>query len=358
MSRRSALLAAATLAMLVAAGCSKRATWFASARQALSGPTSASSPYSLRTLGALSCKALNASGWVLGNSARNTALLIAPDGTVNEISLPPGDPMVSAVGINNSLIVAGNGSAVDQFGLPASPHAVVYDGEWTPLGFLGTGTVSAAAGINDSGQIVGWGSVDSTNNSQQAFFYNGQMHALAGLGFGATTARAISRGGQIAGTIDIPDGTPFGHTHAALWANPGATPTDLGSLGGLHSAAFAINQSSVVVGVSDLSDGSTIHAFLYNGSMTDLGTLPGDARSLAYGISAAGTVVGTSLGTSGEGRAFAYRAGAFIDLSALTTSDGKQFRGTQALAINDNDTIIGQGTSSDGKLNCLVWSVQ
>src|SRR5689334_9614752 len=72
------------------------------------------------------------------------------------------------------------------------------------------------------------------------------------------------------------------------------TLVDLGSLGGGHSEAFDVNDSNQVVGIA--LDASGAHrAFLFSdangngvadaGEMTNLGTLPGDTASYAYGIS-------------------------------------------------------------------------
>ncbi len=50
--------------------------------------------------------------------------------------------------------------------------------------------------------------------------------------------------------------------------------TDIGTLGGTHSAANAINDLGHIVGWSDV--GNEHRAFLYSGStMTDIGTLGG-----------------------------------------------------------------------------------
>ena len=55
----------------------------------------------------------------------------------------------------------------------------------------------------------------------------------------------------------------------------------------------------------DLPGDTTAHGFLWqNGTMTDLGTLPGDVGSAAFGINDQGQVVGGSNDVKGNVRAF------------------------------------------------------
>jgi probable HAF family extracellular repeat protein len=68
--------------------------------------------------------------------------------------------------------------------------------------------------------------------------------------------------------------------------------TDLGTLGGTESQAFAINERGAVVGYSQVAGNASIHPFLYEaGTMYDLGTL-GRMQGKALGINERGVVVG------------------------------------------------------------------
>ncbi|MFT4543305.1 MAG: putative HAF family extracellular repeat protein [Planctomycetota bacterium] len=98
-------------------------------------------------------------------------------------------------------------------------------------------------------------------------------------------------------------------THAFLltalapstWSQTTYQYTDLGTLGGIDSAALGLNDQGQVVGWSAIAGCMTSqglpcrHAFLFeNGTMTDIGVLPGDEDSVARTINNAGTIVGTS----------------------------------------------------------------
>ncbi len=79
------------------------------------------------------------------------------------------------------------------------------------------------------------------------------------------------------------------------------TVSDLGTLGGDVSQAWAINAAGQIVGQSNVGIGQeSLHAFLYDGgTMTDLGTVAGDPHSSAFGINDNGNIVGPSF-TLGE----------------------------------------------------------
>jgi probable HAF family extracellular repeat protein len=97
--------------------------------------------------------------------------------------------------------------------------------------------------------------------------------------------------------------------------------TDLGTLGGTSSYAYAVSaDGSVVVGYSDNASGYD-NAFRWSaGVMTNLGTL-GGLEARAHAVSANGSVVvGYATNASGDDRAFLYREGTMLDVDAWLSS--------------------------------------
>jgi probable HAF family extracellular repeat protein len=165
----------------------------------------------------------------------------------------------------------------------------------TDLGTLPGGDYSTAAGINDSGQVVGY---SSAIGGYHAFLWdavNG-MQDLGTLG-GSSSAQGINDSGQVVGG---------GTYHAFLWDATNGMQ-DLGTLpAGRFSMAVGINDSGQVVGESAADPlYGPIHAFLWDAvnGMQDLGTLPGGYDSRAFSINNSGQVVGRSDTASGQSHA-------------------------------------------------------
>ena len=127
----------------------------------------------------------------------------------------------------------------------------------------------------------------------------------------------------------------------------------------------AINERGQITGVTRTATGD-MHAFLWqNGTMTDLGTL-GGAWSIPTAISNRGQVVGYSLDQSGEQHAFLWQNGKLIQLGSPKGEPGVHPSRTRAIAINENNQIIGDNCFQDCGLRrgsarsrfAVIWTLR
>ena len=122
---------------------------------------------------------------------------------------------------------------------------------------------------------------------------------------------------------------------------------DLGSLGGSHSCANAINNKGDIVGVSTLKDSQVSHAVLWSkGDLVELGTLDGFASADAIGISDAGLIVGEAWipkGAMDKKRAIAWNAkkAATLAIARAETPGGA------AYDVNDAGLAVGRAFIND-----------
>ncbi len=127
---------------------------------------------------------------------------------------------------------------------------------------------------------------------------------------------------------------------AALQAQPQYSIVNLGTLGGASSDAFGLNEHGDVVGQAQTGTSSNFHAFLYrNGTVSDLGTLPGGTFSVASAINAHGQAVGYSTQPSGAQRAVLFADGSITPLAPIDA--GFAGNDSAALGIDDDGRIVG-----------------
>ncbi|MFI3198007.1 MAG: DUF3466 family protein [Methylococcaceae bacterium] len=259
----------------------------------------------------------------------------------------------NAYAINNAGIIAG----VDSFssGYIYGQHATLWNvTAATDLGTLG-GTNSIAFAINNVGQVAGFAEV----------YYNGYMLGHVWNGAAPVSVTFISTpssisdindAGQVVGSSRGSQYAGYHSEQATLW--DGTTETNLGTLGGTYSIAFAINNAGLVVGMADTADFYVAeHATLWNGiTTTDLGTLgqpsstggySSPAGSAAYAINNSGIVVGYS--TIGAAtHATLWNDTTITDLNsfldASTVSAGWVLN--RANGISDNGLIVGNASNN------------
>lgn len=235
-----------------------------------------------------------------------------------------------AYGINDAGLIVG------QAGNGAQQLAYVYQaGVMTSLGTFG-GASSAAYAINATGKVVG--AAADAEGAERAFLYDGTLSDLGDLGGNRSGALAINAANQVAGYAV--DGSLF-ELHAFRYETGGMT--GLGTLGGSESRATGINADGTIVGWSITAE-NVVHAFRYQaGTMQDLGTLGG--LSEAFGINAAGQIVGRSRIDGVGDKAFVYSdAHGMLDLFTLAGGAASGWSGLlEARAINDLGQIVGTG---------------
>ena len=251
---------------------------------------------------------INDSGTIGGTAGDIITAGYVVDGA-GAVMLPPMQPQgsVSVAALNGRGHAVGSVDAVQQPGVSNGgggaggsygeslydSHAYIYrDGAVTDLGTLAGHRYSAAAAVNDNGLVAGHSRERAGEGIRRAFLHDGTgMLDLGTLGGAESWAAGINDSGAVVGVSSMADGG----VHAFLYA--GGAMVDLDPDGG-NSEAFDINNAGQVVGRG--KGGGFLYA---NGVMTDLDTLiaPGEWHiASAVGINDQGQIVGQACNSYGE----------------------------------------------------------
>ncbi|MBC8135476.1 MAG: hypothetical protein H8F28_06270 [Fibrella sp.] len=250
-------------------------------------------------------------------------------------------------------------------------HAFLWDGEG--LNDLTSGSVyrhSQGVSISDNGYVAGFAYRSSYRSGQQnAFVWNGsrRVYLPPAKGFRFSRAESISNasldvstplvavvGASLTGSTDKRGATV---AQATLWQNNRVI--NLGTLGGSHSFALALNTNGTVVGKADLADGGDgtrrTHPFVWDaeqGVMRDLGTL-GGSFGAACAVSENDTVVGYAQTETGRVHAFVTSGTGEDRLRDLGTLRGNDT--SAAYAVNENGVIVGQSSALNQNGRAVIW---
>ncbi len=301
-----------------------------------------------------------ASGWV-HDGVDLHAIRWTSAGGMQDLGVAPG----SVHSYGNG--VSGDGSVVvgDEHGGPNGGGAFLWTGVGgvQPLGPALGWVTSYLTGVSgDGATVIGLG------QALNGYFYGFRWSSAGGMQlldpldqFGDESPANVSRDGSA-----VVGSHYFGR--AFRWTSAGGMQ-DLGSFPGqVHAqAADVSDDGAVVVGSSGTWTTSTgwayLHAFRWTtgGGMQDLGTLPGDVRSEAVGVSGDGSiVVGMGLdATLSISRAFAWtQASGMVELGAYVAALGVNLTGWNLGEVRgisaDGSAIFGHGLFNGGSASWIV----
>ena len=279
-------------------------------------------------------------------------------------NVAPGASEGTAAAINSSGFVTGTADGVAFIWHDDNGNGTPDSNERFSLGTLPSDVASDGLDINDAQQVVGL-SGDNGTEERGFSWQQGVMQAIpTDNGITPIWGTGVNNAGHIVG----PGSTASG---ARAYLRKGSSNIDLKTLGGSFSFATDVNETGYVVGLSGIAAHSGNHAFIWyddnnNGvsdcepspavcEMKDLGTL-GGLNSAAYDINANNIIVGSSDVSGGGEHAFVYIGTTMHDLnsSGVVTGLPPGWVLVRANAINAGGQIVGFGTTLGGDTHAFL----
>jgi probable HAF family extracellular repeat protein len=280
--------------------------------------------------------AINSTGWIVGDSAPH-AIYWTKNTGMQDLGCS-GQSFAGAVNDKNRIV-----GYCGPTGNTTTAFVWTKSGGFQDLGTLSGGTSSGANGINDFNQVVGTSNYGPSPNDLHAFYWTkaGGMIDLGTLGGEFSLANAINNSSQVVGYSSFDTTT---NSHGFIWTAAGGM-IDLGTLPtGINSDASAINDVGMIVGNADNGKGNLRAVLWKNGKIHNLGLLSGSTYSFANAINNAGVIVGESgpKGTDASHAVIWNNNGNLRDLNNLICG-ATDFILLSARAINDSGQIAGYG---------------
>ena len=258
-----------------------------------------------------------------------------------------------AVGMSETAVPDPDGEDVCGFGTELICVPFLWrNGHMKALPTVG-GNNGQASAINNRVQVAGYAETAVVDSgcppykiTSAVVWENGKALALPNVGGDPDgVAFGINDLGQAVGY----SGSCIAATHAVMWKNN--TAFVLQDLGGTRSnIAFVINNRGQIAGKVRSADGTTYVAALWqpDGTLTNLGILPGDFAAFATGLNNRGQVVGNNFDSSFNwSHGFIWQNGVMTDINTLIPASSNLFV-ISASNINDSGQISGMATVLTG----------
>jgi probable HAF family extracellular repeat protein len=238
------------------------------------------------------------------------------------------------------------------------PYPYIWrNGVVAPLGEMVFGGGSSAHAINNVSQIAGEAqSVPGNPQSVHAFRWENFVFTdLGTLGGTHANALAINNLGHVVGFGPVVDTLPY---RGFYWHDGVMTQLD-GFIPGKWTAAQGINDSGQIVGNADNEQNLPQAVMWYNGGITQLGTL-GGSSSYAVGINNAGQIIGSSTrNESSNPIGFIWQNGSMISMGQIAIPPGSVVGYSDPYGLNDSGEVVGQSTWDADllthNLHAFIW---